>query len=263
MSEAAEQTTEAEVDPVVEKDSKVSATEETARAGGWKPESEWEGEDKNKPAQFISAELFNERGVWIERHKVQQKQIDEMKTTFNTRMDNANKLHNQQLEVQKSELIRKRDDAIDDADRETANKIQGDIDKINEQSVEAATAPASNEQSTLDTWNTANPWILGNDPKAAYAKQQFQAYQSQGMDPNAALSQMESDVNRAFPAINTERDRQPAIEGGTKPGGKRTPRKLAMSDLTSEERKYYRAMPGAWKTEKDYLQAVQDTRGES
>lgn len=261
MSEAAEQTTEAEVDPVVEKDSKVSATEETARASGWKPESEWDGEDKNKPPQFISAELFNERGVWIERHKVQQKQIDEMKTTFNTRMDNANKLHNQQLEVQKSELKRKLDVAIDDADRETANKIQGDIDKINEQSVEAA-VPASNEQVALDTWNTANPWVMGNDPKAAYAKQQFQAYQSQNMGISEALSKMESDVNQAFPALNTERDRQPAIEGGTKPGNKRPARKLAMSDLTSEEMKYYRAMPGAWKTEKDYLQAVQDTRSE-
>ena len=260
MSEPAEQTTE--VEPVVEKDSKVSATEETARAGGWKPESEWDGDDKQKPAQFISAELFNERGVWIERHKTQQKQIDEMKSTFNTRMDNANKLHNQQLEVQKSELIRKRDDAIDDADRETANKIQGDIDKINEQSVEVATAPASNEQSTLETWNTANPWILGNDPKAAYAKQQFLAYGAQGKTASEALSQMESDVNRAFPALNTERDRQPLIEGGTKPGGKRPAQKLRMSDLSSEELKYYRAMPGAWATEKDYLQAVQDTRGE-
>lgn len=260
MSEAAEQTTEAEVDQPIVEDNKLSATEETARAGGWKPETEWSGDDKNKPAQFISAELFNERGVWIDRHKAQQKQIDEMKTTFNTRMDNANKLHEHQLDMQKSELKRKRDEAIDDADRETANKYQDDIDKINAQPSQPTAE--NNEQPTLDAWNAANPWIMGNDPKAAYAKQQFQSYQSQGMKPNEALGQMENDVNRAFPALNTERDRQPAIETGSKPGNKRPARQLTMSDLTGEEMKYYRAMPGAWKTEKDYLQAVQDIRGE-
>lgn len=262
MSEqAAEQSTEVDDDQSVADDKQMSSVEETARAGGWKPESEWEGDDKQKPAQFISAELFNERGVWIDRHKAQEKRLNDMESQFNNRMDNANKLHNQQLEMQKSELVRKRDEAIDSADRETANKIQDDIDNISNQAID--TRPVNNGQSMLDTWNTANPWILGNDPKAAYAKQQFQAYSLQGMDANAALQQMESDVNRAFPALNTERDRQPAIETGSKPGNKRPARKLAMSDLSTEELKYYRAMPGAWKSEKDYLQAVQDTRGQS
>ena len=243
--------------------SAISAVEEKARASGWKPESEWEGDDNQKPEQFISAEMFNERGVWIERHKSQEKRINDMENQFNTRMDNANKLHKQQIEVQKADLIRKRDDAIDLADRDGANGYQEDIDKLNQQPTEAAPAPTNNEQAMLDEWNTNNAWILGSDPKAAYAKQQFAAYQAQGMKANAAITSMENDVKRAFPALNNERDRQPTPEGGSKPGNKRAGRKLSMADLSNDELKYYRAMPGAWESEAAYLQAVQDTRSES
>lgn len=235
--------------------------EDVARAGGWKPESEWDQDDNQKPKQFVSAELFNERGVWIDRHKAQEKRINEMESTFNTRMDNANKLHQQQMEVQKTDLERKRDDAIDLADREAANGFQKDIDKLNQQSVESV--PINNDQTTLNDWNTNNAWIMGNDPKAAYAKQQFAMYQQQGMSNSAAITNMENDINRAFPALNPERDRQPTPEGGTKPGKKRASRKLSMADLSNDELKYYRAMPGAWENEAAYLQAVQDTRGEA
>lgn len=263
MSDQLEQQAETDNDNSVVEDNAPSSAEDLARAGGWKPESEWEGDDKQKPAQFISAELFNERGVWIERHKTQEKRLNEMESSFNTRMNNANKLHNQQLEVQKSELIRKRDNAIDDADRETANKLQDDIDNINTQSAEVSQTPVGNDQETIANWNTSNPWITGNDPKAAYAKQQFSAYLNQGLDASTAIRQMESDVNRSFPALNTERDRQPTPEGGSKPGGKRGAKKLSMSDITADELKFYRSMPGAWASEKDFLQAVQDTRGEA
>lgn len=237
------------------------AAEDIARAGGWKPESEWDEDDAQKPKQFVSAELFNERGIWIERHKAQQKQIDGMQSSFNTRMDNANKLHQQQMEVQRTDLERKRDEAIDLADRETANGYQKDIDKLNQQPAEQGTI--NNDQTILDEWNTNNAWILGSDPKAAYAKQQYATYCAQGMSPRAAITNMENDVNRSFPVLNLERDKQAISEPGTKPGKKRAGKKLAMSDLTGDELKYYRAMPSAWASEAEYLQAVQDTRGES
>lgn len=242
-------------------ENKPDTAEDLARTGGWKPESEWDENDNQKPKQFVSAELFNERGIWIERHKAQQKQIDGMQSSFNTRMDNANKIHQQQMEVQKSDLERKRDDAIDSADRELANGFQKDIDKLNQQPVEQV--PINNDQIMLDNWNTENAWIRGNDPKAAYAKQQYAMYCGQGMNANTAITNMENDVKRAFPILNPERDRQAITEGGTKPGKKRASKKLSMADLTNDELKYYRAMPGAWENEAAYLQAVQDTRGES
>lgn len=258
MSKQAEQTDSPETDAtedIQEEQQPANTAEDAARAGGWKPLKEWEGD----PAEWRSAEVFNERGEWIQRHKAQQKQIDEIQSSFNTRMDNANKLHKVALESQRTELVRKRDDAIDNADREGANSFQDQIDKINAQPVE--TAPV-NGQSALDAWNQSNQWILQNTPKAGYAKQQFGLYQSQGMTPEQAISVMETDVSREFPAINPGRENHPVPEGGSLPGKKRASRKLGMSDLTSDELMYYRAMPGAWKTDAEYLQAVQDTRSE-
>lgn len=240
----------------------VSAAEDKARTDGWIPEKEWTGDENERPEEFLTAEMFNARGEFIGRIKAQNKRISDMENQFNTRMDNANKIHQQQMEVQKSDLERKRDDAIDLADREAANGYQKDIDKLNEQPA-LAPAPASNEQATLDEWNTNNAWILGNDPKAAYAKQQFATYRAQGIDTGAAITNMEKDVKRAFPALNNERDRQAIPEKGSKPGKKRAAKKLSMADLTNDELKYFRAMPGAWESEAAYLQAVQDTRSDS
>ena len=144
-----------------------NTAEDLARLSGWKPKDEYNG----NPADWRSAEVFNERGEWIEKHKKQEAKINDIENRFNSRMDNANKLHQQQIEIQKNDLVRKRNDAIDLADRDQANKFQTDIDNLNTQVV--APEPANSEQAAIDSWNTNNQWIQGTEPKAAYAKQQF------------------------------------------------------------------------------------------
>ena len=235
----------------------ISAAEEKARGGGWKPESEWEEDDPKKPQEFASAEVFNARGEFIGRMKDQDKRIAGMETEFNTRMDNANNLFKHQLETQKADLITKRDDAIDLADREGANKFQDQIDNLAEV---PESAPVDNSKAALDAWNAKNQWAQELTPKTAYAQTMLANYVSQGMTHEAALINVDRDIAREFPSVNTDRDNHPSSEGGSKPGAKRQARKLTMADLTQDELKYYRAMPNAWKTEADFLQTVQDTR---
>ena len=230
--------------------------EDKAREGGWKPKEDWQGE----PDEWRSAEVFNERGEWIEKHKTQQKRMDELENTVQSRLENQRKMMEQQAETQRNELIRKRNDAIDEADREKANKYQDDIDSLRQNE---EPEQVNNNQVVMDNWNTANPWILQNDPKAAYGKQQFAAYQGQGMSAQQAITAMEADIAREYPNINPQRHNAPLQEGGTPAGGKAKARKLSMGDLTSDERKYYNSMPGAWKNEAEFLQTVQDVRGES
>ena len=231
-----------------------NTAEDQARAGGWKPQEEWEGD----PTEWRSAEVFNERGVWMGKLKEQRAHFDQVEKTFNTRLDGVNKFHRAQLESQKAELTRKRDEAIDLADRETANSIQGEIDTLNSQQVDET--PVDTGQSALDDWNASNPWIFGNDPKAAYAKQQFGAYQANDMSVPEALAAMEADVGRAFPAINKNREKHPSSEGGSRPGSKRSAPKLTMADLTREEMGIYKSMGSSWGSEAEFLQAVQDDR---
>lgn len=230
--------------------------EEIAAEHGHKSKEDWIADGRD-PKDWRSAEVFNARGEWIDEHKAQSKRIDDIEASFNTRLDNVNKIHKQQLEVQKAELLRKRGEAIALADQDTADSIQGDIDNLNSQSIDMP-----DDQGVLDKWNADNPWILGTEPKAAYAKQQFALYQQQGQPAKRALANVEADVARAFPAVNLDRDNQPITEKGSPPGRKRTAKKLTMADVTSEELKYRQAMPGAWKSDAEFLQAVSDSRSE-
>lgn len=231
-----------------------------ARADGWKSEDEW-GDDAAKPAECVSAEIFNERGIWISKHKDQQRRMDEMEVNTNKRIDQQRKMMEGMNEARITELTQKRDDAIDDADREKANNFQDQIDTV--KSSKAEEPKVANHQTEIDNWNSANPWILGTDPKAAYAKQQCAAYQNNGMSVPDAIAAMEKDINKHFPDVNPQRDEQPLQEKGTKPGVKRAAAKLGMGDLTADEKKYYLSMPSAWKSEAEFLQTVQDCRGES
>jgi hypothetical protein len=244
-------------DEIAPKVIEANPAEDKAREGGWKPKEDWKGE----PEEWRSAEVFNERGEWIEKHKAQQKRMDNLESTVESRLENQRKLMELQSETQKNELIRKRDDAIDEADRDKANKYQEDIDSLNK-SNETVTN-SNNPEAELNSWNANNPWIMQNNPKAAYGKQQFASYQQQGMNSQQAIAAMEADVGREFPDINPQRLSAPLQEGGTPPGGIAKPRKLTMSDLTGEEKKYYQSMPSAWKDQGEFLQAVQDVRGES
>lgn len=224
--------------------------EDIARQGGWKPLEEWDGD----PKEWRSAEVFNERGEWIQRHKAQERRINELQDDFNTRLSNVTQLHQIQLEAQKAELIRKRDEAIDLADKDAALGYQSQLEKLDQTPVQ----PEANKgQQVLDEWNKENPWIFGNDPKAAYAKQQFALYESQGNSVTEAIRKMEADVEGAFAK------KPPTPEGGSRPGSKRSASKLSWGDLTSDEVKYYRSMPNAWESEAAFLQAVQDSRSAS
>lgn len=230
-----------------------TSSEDIAREGGWKPKDEWEG----PPGEWRSAEVFNERGEWIKKHKAQDKRLNEMETQFNTRLDNSNKLHKAQMETQKAELVRKRDAAIDLADRDTANQIQGDIDNL---VIPEETTTVNTGQSALDAWNQANPWVFQAGPKAAYAQSQLNIYMQSGNDVNTCLANVDADIAREFPDINHNRDNHPIPEGGSKPGGKRAARLLTMADLTNEELSIYKNMPGTWESEAVFLKAVQDGR---
>lgn len=239
----------------------MSTAETTARKDGWKPESEY-GDDEDKPPEFFSAEVFNVRGHFIKEHKRQEKRITDLQAEFNTRLGNTKKLHDAQLKIQKEELEGKRDEAIKLADVDAATKIQTQIDNINSLPADEPAAAADPTQVRLEEWNQANAWIFQNNPKSAYAKAQLQSYATAGQDVDTALASMERDVAREFPNKATNQENQPAVEGGTKPGGKRGAVKLTMADITSEEKKFRAAMPTAWKNDAEFLQAVQDARSE-
>jgi len=232
----------------------VNPDQERATRNGWRPKDEWNGDAED----WVSAKKFNERGEMIGTIRRLEKNLDAAKTDFGSRLDHHKKLQEAQMKVAISELESRRDSAIDEADREKANNIQGQIDEVRAQAIPETPAPQNN-QDVLDNWNTSNAWIREDTPKAAYAMMRFNTH-SQTKSPDEAIIAMESDVAGQFPDVNPRRSQPSTVEGGrSKPGTKATV-KLSWSQLTADEAKWYNVMPGAWKTKDDYLQAVQDER---
>ena len=122
MNDAAAENLDKGAEEGVSDEPEQPSSEDIAREGGWKPKDEWEGPS----GEWRSAEVFNERGEWIKKHKAQDKRLNEMETQFNTRLDNSNKLHKAQMETQKAELVRKRDAAIVFERRIAACRFQRD-----------------------------------------------------------------------------------------------------------------------------------------
>ena len=123
--------TEAPPQPeVIEEPSEIDEEEELARKSGWRPKDEWDKDDPRKPPKFTSAETFNARKELITEIRVQKKRVDDMELSFNERLDNQKKFQEAQAEFQKSELINKRNDSIENADKDAAIGYQDQIDKL-------------------------------------------------------------------------------------------------------------------------------------
>jgi len=232
--------------------------EDRAMRNGWRPKEEWGGNADD----FVSAKKFNERGEMIGTIRTLQKQVNEQQRDFGSRLDNQKKLQEAQMKVAIADLETRRNDAIDEADREKANNIQGQIDDYRNQAVpEVAPEQDSESKSTaLDAWDKNNSWILESTPKAAYAKMKYGQYLQEGKSTEQAISLMEGDISSSFPEVNHRRNQSVSVESGrSRPGSKPSP-KLNWTQLTADEKKWYNAMPGAWKNKDDYLQAVIDER---
>ncbi len=249
VEEATEEVIEGEVEEEVE-----DPEQDRAAAHGWSPRDKWRGD----PDDWVSAKKFNERGEMIGEIRKLKTRVDSNEQDFRARLDHHKKLQEAQMKVTISELESKRDEAIDLADRDNANRIQGQIDEARATVIPETPAP-QNDQSIMDDWNANNAWIFEESPKAAYATARFNAH-SKNKTANDAILAMEADVLGAFPDINPRRQQASTVEGGrSKPGNKPSP-KLNWSQLTADEQKWFDVMPGAWKTKDDYLQAVQDER---
>ena len=236
----------------------ISEDETRASGNGWTDREAWEGKGGD-PDEWVSARKFNERGEMIGNIRSLKQRLDDQEKKFDARLDHNKTLHEAQMKVTIADLEAKRDDAIDLADRDKANQIQGQIDEVKATSVDVAPETVTNDQSALDDWNDANSWVTDEDsPKAAYAIQRFNRHLVAGKTNAQAIASMELEVAKQFPDKNERRENVATVEGGRSKPGKRAVVKLSWDQVTPEEMKWYKAI--SWKSKDDFLQAVSDER---
>ena len=227
----------------------------------WVPKDQYQG----NPDDWVSAKTFNERGEFIGKIRGLEKRLKDSTEDFSGRLDNQRKLHEIQLSNTISELESKRREAIESADVDKAESIQGNIDKMRSQiadtktETKVTTAPqpeneADNEY--LTQWDKDNPWIYDNSPKAAYGSARFNFHRSRGLSTQEAVKFMESEISNQFPPFNHNRQQAANVENG----GSTTKKAATLSweQLTAKEKSFY--SPRMFNSKEQFCQTVQDDR---
>lgn len=233
--------------------------EDKARSGGWRPKEDWI-EAGNDADDWKSARSFNEYGDLISSIKSQKRDLEDSKASFDSRLDNVNKMHKAQMEAQMSDLKTKQLAHVENADVESYNNTQKQIDDLQSASNQVADKPTHNPDiDSLNTWNTSNAWINDNSPKAAFAKSEFNRLNNSGMSVSQSIEMMEQSVRTSFPDVNERRNQANRSESPRRANTAK-PKSLSMAEVTQEEMKMRNFFTGK-DSEKQFLQAVKDSRG--
>ena len=242
-----------------------------ARARGWTSKEEWVKAGKD-PDQWVNAKHFNEKGRLIS----QARQLQELKTTFDKRLEGVATLYKAQistLQAQNQQLQAARDEAIAYGD---VNKVKQLDQQIMTNAVEQLQIQQSQQQvasipqvsqAELEreaAWERNNQWINANDPtapeygKAVYARQLYQQLLQQPLSVDDRLATLERELAAKFPKSNPNREKPPVTDGKT---AERVSGKLTFADLTPDERQQWDSFGKQFfKDKAEFLQAVADTR---
>lgn len=242
----------------------VSETEQKALGMGWKPKADFDGPEE----EFISAREFVKNGELIGEIKNLKGELRNQGQVFETRLQNVNILHEQQLNNQLTKLQGEQRQAAEAADMTKFDAIGKQIDDVQKQGQQlrqpASTADPLGSQPEMQQWRANNPWIKdGSSPaKALYAENIAGNFIQS--NPQATVAQMlghiDREVSREFPQVKNENRDQPSMADKGKPVNTQTKRGLSMNDLTAQERNIWKDMGSAWKDEKTFLKACEDAR---
>lgn len=267
----------AEPEPEGEPEPEVEPEEARARAHGWRPKDEFDGD----PDDWVNHRRFNEKGDMIGQIRSLTGDLAQTKqaTADSLRLNNMFKGQQiKQLETQLTAALKRVDDSIELADTEGAKAameevkgIEGDLGEMKEEAKPrapdaAAVVDAITNHPTMMEWSDKNPWLKEESEKSTFAAQEFgkffkehaKDYANADAMINALTKHVDAQVAAKFSSTNSNRDR-PARTGGKAPRGANV-RGLSMKDLTRQEKEMYDTFIDSYKDEKEFLKTVQEAR---
>lgn len=216
---------------------------------GYMSKEAWVESGKD-PDEWVSEDVFKERGERI-------KQTTKLQKEFDNQIKNLNLLHQAQLRKERENLLSRRDDAIDIADKAAVKDLDKqikDLDKLEELTQEQIEAPQKPPE--VIAWEKAHPWVFDDsDPRTKLAVKTFNAATAGGLDVLEAIELVDAAVGKKFSEKSTPRQN---VEGSRQSSGKREEAVVSMKNITREERIAWDE--GFFKTEKEFLQAVANSR---
>jgi len=230
-------------------------------------------DDKPAPRGYMSKEAWIESGKdpekWVsedefkatgERIKLANKIRQEIRGDFENQLKNVNLLHQIQLKNQREELLSRRDDAIDVADKASVKALDKQIKELDD------LADLAKENTSLPDkpvevaqWENANPWVNDpKDPRTAIAQKTYIAAINAGIEPSEALDLVDSAISKKFSSKSVA-PRQVA-ESSRQSSTSREPEAVTMKSLTAEEKKIWDTCSTMFGSEKEFLKSVANSR---
>lgn len=233
----------------------LSQAEITAMEQGWKPLSEWEGEEDD----WVTAPEFNRRGELMDRIKAQSKtlsrtqhKVEELGQALRTVMNNREKELQQERDRVLRELRNEKVDALRVGDAEAIVEID---DRINELRASALTqevsAPPQRRQAPREVveWTQNTEWYRNNSAMRgaadAVAFEYAKANPDSIQDPMQILQHVEREIKKAFPSHFTRK--APAGPGDTNStvSPKGSSKRITARSLSEEQARIARTMVSA------------------
>lgn len=213
---------------------------EIAIGKGWQEDFEGNQEKfKKTPREYVNDGKFLDQLHSLRNN--QERMQGEFEQNTQTQLSMQKAAHQAQID----ELKVKRDDAIEDANREVANQYQQKIDDLKESMSPPFPAGAAPYEPGKDpavrAYEERNPWLKDiNDPrapnyaKAKFADDVFTKVLMRGGGSQEALRLMDQAVRQSFPQNNPNRQRAPNSEGSQRPAGKKA-QDLPYEQLSRQE----------------------------
>ena len=161
-----------------QEESQKESQEEAEPSGEWMGRDAWEKSGKD-PDDWISKKKFDEQGQIIgdiKKLQADNRLLIQGKDEFNQRLEHQRIFMEAQNQQSIESLKVQRKSAIEEADVDGADRIQGQIDTLSGQDLSPPPKQeldkngfTQDENEKIDAFNTANPWVLKDSPKSTDA----------------------------------------------------------------------------------------------
>ena len=171
--ETAEESQEGSEEVVEESEAEVSESELAAREAGWRPLTEWDGDEKD----WVTADEFNRRGELLRKIHNQNRTIKQLDTVVANLAKQQKKIFDagydkarRELRVEHREAVREGNDAA--ADAIEAQMVA--LETQRQQDMEAVSVQVAPEQPAVAPefvgWVQRNQWFIKNPALRSYAE---------------------------------------------------------------------------------------------
>lgn len=218
----------------------LSAVEQKALEMGWRPKSEFDGNEED----FIDATEFVRRKPLFEKIDNVGKELRETKKALRALQAHHEKVKEAEFQHALKALRAEKKEALEAGDADRLIEIDDQIADAKAQ--EAIARSQQNQQAAAPhpnfvQWAQRNPWYKTNAELTVVADQIGTAYAASNPDksPDDVLKYVESRVKKLYPEnfSNPNKNRPSAVEGGTSTPTKKPADDSSNYPLTDDERR--------------------------